>query len=90
MVEWLRICLPVQGTWVQPLVQEDSTFRRATEPMFQATTAEACVPKRPCSATREATTMREAHTPQLESGPSLLEGQLEKQCAAMKTQYSQK
>ena len=90
MVQWLRISLQVQGTWVQPLVQEDSTFRRATEPMYHATTAEACVPKRPCSATREATTTREAHTPQLESGPSLLEGQLEKQCAAMKTQYSRK
>ena len=23
--EWIRICLPVQGTWIQSLVQEDST-----------------------------------------------------------------
>ena len=24
VVQWLRICLPVWGTWVQSLVQEDS------------------------------------------------------------------
>ena len=23
MVQWLTICLPMQGTWVQSLVQED-------------------------------------------------------------------
>ena len=26
LVQWLRICLPMQGTQVQPLVQEDSTY----------------------------------------------------------------
>ena len=26
VVQWLRICLPMQGTWVQSLVREDSTF----------------------------------------------------------------
>ena len=26
VVQWLRICLPVQGTWVWSLVQEDSTY----------------------------------------------------------------
>ena len=26
VVQWLRICLPVQGTQVQPLVQEDSAY----------------------------------------------------------------
>ena len=25
VVQWLRICLPVQGTWVQSLVLEDPT-----------------------------------------------------------------
>ena len=32
MAQWLRICLPMQGTWVQSLVQEDSTCLRATKP----------------------------------------------------------
>ena len=33
VVQWLRICLPVQGTWVRALVQEDPTCHRATEPV---------------------------------------------------------
>ena len=33
MAQWLRIHLPVQGTQVRALVQEDPTCRRATEPM---------------------------------------------------------
>ena len=32
VVEWLRIHLPMQGTWVWSLVQEDSTCREATKP----------------------------------------------------------
>ena len=32
MVQWFRICLPVQGTWVQSLVWEDPTCHRATKP----------------------------------------------------------
>ena len=31
--QWLRIHLPMQGTWVQALVQEDPTCRGATKPM---------------------------------------------------------
>ena len=31
--QWLRICLPMQGTWVRALVQEDPTCRRATKPV---------------------------------------------------------
>ena len=30
---WLRICLPVQGTWVRSLVWEDPTCCRATKPV---------------------------------------------------------
>ena len=30
--QWLRILLPVQGTWVRTLVQEDPTCCRATKP----------------------------------------------------------
>ena len=29
----VKICLPMQGTWVQALVQEDSTCRGATKPV---------------------------------------------------------
>ena len=33
MVQWLRIRLPMQGTRVRALVQEDPTCRGATKPM---------------------------------------------------------
>ena len=33
VAQWLRICLPVQGTWVRSLVREDPTYRRATKPV---------------------------------------------------------
>ena len=33
VVQWLRICLPMQGTRVQALVREDPICRRATKPM---------------------------------------------------------
>ena len=33
VAQWLRICLPMQGTRVQSLVGEDPTCRRATKPM---------------------------------------------------------
>ena len=33
MVQWLRICLPVQETQVQFLVPEDSTCRETTKPL---------------------------------------------------------
>ena len=33
MTQWLRICLPVQGTWVRARVREDPTCRRATKPV---------------------------------------------------------
>ena len=31
MVKWLRVCLPMQGTWARSLVQEDSTCCEGTE-----------------------------------------------------------
>ena len=34
VVQWLRIHLPVQGTWVQALVREDPTCRGAAKPMW--------------------------------------------------------
>ena len=33
VVQWLRICLPVQGTQVRALIQEDPTGRGATKPV---------------------------------------------------------
>ena len=33
VVQWLRIRLPMQGTWVRALVWEDPTCRRATKPV---------------------------------------------------------
>ena len=33
VAQWLRIHLPMQGTWVRVLVQEDPTCCRATKPM---------------------------------------------------------
>ena len=33
VVQWLRICLPMQGTQVSALVQEDPTCRGATKPV---------------------------------------------------------
>ena len=34
VAQWLRIRLPMQGTRVQALVQEDPTCRKATKPML--------------------------------------------------------
>ena len=33
VVQWIGICLPMQGTWVPSLVQGDSTWHGAAEPM---------------------------------------------------------
>ena len=33
VVQWLRICLPMQGTWVRALVWEDPTYRGAARPV---------------------------------------------------------
>ena len=33
VAQWLRVCLPMQGTWVRSLVWEDSTCHGASKPM---------------------------------------------------------
>ena len=33
VAQWLRLCLPMQGTQIQPLVQEDPTCHGETKPM---------------------------------------------------------
>ena len=48
VAQWLRICLPMQGTWVRALVWEDPTCRRATRPVshnYRACTSGACAPQ---------------------------------------------
>ena len=55
VAQWLRICLPMQGTRVPALVQEDLTCHRATKPTCHNYWS-------PCSATREATAMRSLPT----------------------------
>ena len=88
VVQWLRICLPIQGTRVWSRVLEDSSCE-ATEPVHRNYWADTLEPRSPkywsprtqslCSEAREATTMRSLHTTARES---LL--------PAIKTQYSQK
>ena len=69
VVQWLRIHLLVQGTWVQSLVGEDPTCHGATKPM--------CHNYFSCSATREATAMRSLCTT---TKSSLHSWQLEEAC----------
>ena len=68
VVQWLRICLEMQGTLVRSLVQEDPTCREATKSVchnYWACALEpTChsnwspVPWSLCSVTKEATAMR--------------------------------
>ena len=58
VVQWLRICLPMQGTPVQSLVQESPHNTGQLSPC--AITPEACAPQQ-----------RKAPTPQPESSPRL-------------------
>ena len=55
MAQWLRIRLPMQGTWVQALVRESPTCHRATKPCGLATKLnhEPQLPS-PCATTTEA------------------------------------
>ena len=33
VVQWLGVCLPMQGTWVRAVVREDPTCRGAARPV---------------------------------------------------------
>ena len=81
MVQWLRIRLPMQGTWVQALVREDPTCRGATGPVRHNYWS-------PCSTTGEATAMRGPRTANEEWPP--LGATRESPRIATKTQRSQK
>ena len=57
MVQWLKIHLPMQGTWIQSLLREDSTGQLnlcTTLLGLSTTTTKAYMPLSPYSATREA------------------------------------
>ena len=79
VVQWLRICLPMQGTRVRALVWEDHMPRSnwAREPELLSLRVWSL-----CSATREATTVRGPRTA-MKSGPRL--PQLEKALAQKRT-----
>ena len=66
VVQWLRICLPVQGTQVWSLVCEDPTCHRATKPESHSHWS-------PCSGAcalqGEKPPQWGGHTPQLENSP---------------------
>ena len=76
VAQWLRICLPVQGTRVRALVWEDPTCRGATGSVSHNYWA--CMSGSLCSTTREAATVRGPCTT-MKSGPCL--PQLEKALA---------
>ena len=56
VVHWLRIHLPMQGTWIQFLFWEDATYHGATKPVCPNYWVHTLEPL--CSVTREATTVR--------------------------------
>ena len=82
VVQWLRICLPMQGTQVRSLVWEESTCCGTTKPK-QHNYWNPCTQSL-CSATREATTSR---TPCTTTKSSLCSRRLEKTCTAI-NEYS--
>ena len=67
MAQWLRICLPMQGTWVRALVWEDPTCRGATSPVshnYWACASGACAPQ------QERPRQWEARTPRWRVAPA--------------------
>ena len=76
VVQWFRICLPMQGTRVWSLVWKDATCHGATKPVCHNCWAH--VPWSPCSTTRDAAAVRSA--PQQVSLHSL---HLEATCAPL-------
>ena len=84
MIKWLRVHLPMQGTWVQSLIW----IPHATEQLSPwATTTEAHAP-RARALQGEATAVRSPHT--ITTSSSLVTTPRESPRTAMKTQHSQK
>ena len=67
VVQWKRICLPMQGTWVQSLVWEDPTCRGANKPVWRNYWS-------PCAATIGTATVRSLCTA-MESSPHSVQGE---------------
>ena len=65
MVQWLGIPLPMQGTWVQSLAQEDSTCCRGTELLYHSCWPHALKPSS-CNYWSSCTTEWPCCSPQLE------------------------
>ena len=85
VAQWLRICLPMQGTRVRALVWEDPTCRGATKPVrhnYWACASGACAPQ------QEKPRQWGACAPQRRVAP--LDATRESPYAARKTQRSQK
>ena len=78
MVQWLGICLPIQGTQFGSLVREDPTCQGATKACATACTLEPMGSNYRARTPRCRAPQREK-PPQLKSGPHSL--QLEKTCA---------
>ena len=94
--QWLRIFLPMQGTWIRSLVREDSTCHRETKSALRywtrALEPRSCNYWSPCTlepmlCKREKPPQWEAHPPQPESSPC--SAPLEKACT-VKAWRSQK
>ena len=81
VVQQLGVCLPMQGTWVQSLVFEDSTCC-GNQPLLRDFWARARAPQ------KEKPRQQKAHEPQPEISPHL--PQLGKARTATKIQHSQK
>ena len=67
VAQWLRICLPMQGTRVRALVWEDPTCRGATRPVshnYWACASGACAPQ------QERLQQWEAHAPRWRGAPA--------------------
>ena len=61
VAQWLRVCLPMQGTQVRALVWEDPTCRRAARPVshnYWACASGACAPQQERPRQWEARTLR--------------------------------
>ena len=93
VVQWIRICLLMQRTWVQSLVWEDSKCLQATKPVLPqvlslgAAATEAQVP-RTVLRNKRSHPKRSPCTATREQ--PLLSTTGESPCAAMKTKHNQK
>ena len=82
VVQWLRVCLPMQGIWVWFMVQEDTTCPRATKAVHLS--CGVCAPE-PGAAAAEPTCSAQSPSSAIREWP-LLTATRESLNTAMKTQ----